>query len=216
MHEKAIEHLSQADKILGRLIKKVGPCNLGAEDEQSNLRHGPFAALVKAVVHQQLNGKAASAILKRVLALYPKRSFPTPADLLRTSEEELRAAGLSRSKVAAIRDIAAHTVSGLVPTAKAIAAMADHEILEKLTAIRGVGPWTVEMLLIFKLRRPDVLPATDYGVRKGFALIYRWKELPTPAELLAYGDTWRPYRSIAAWYLWRSLDLPEEKLLRRP
>lgn len=213
MHEEAIKHLSQADKILGRLIKNVGACNLRAEDGQTHKRQGPFAALVKAVVHQQLNGKAASSILKRLMDLYPGRPFPTPEGLLRSSEEELRAAGLSRAKVAAIRDIAAKTLNGLVPTAKTITAMTDSEIIERLTAIRGVGPWTVEMLLIFKLGRPDVLPVTDYGVRKGFALIYRWKELPTPAELLAYGDSWRPYRSIAAWYLWRSLDLPKEKSL---
>ena len=215
MHEEAIKHLSQADKILGRLIKKVGPCTLGEEEEPGHKRHEPFAALVKAVVYQQLNGRAASSIFKRLIGLYPKGSFPKPEDLVRTSEEELRAAGLSRAKVAAIRDIAAKTMNGLVPTSRRIATMTDSQIIEQLTVIRGVGPWTVEMLLIFKLGRPDVLPTTDYGVRQGFALIYRRKELPTPAELLAYGDTWRPYRSIAAWYLWRSLDLAKQKSIRR-
>jgi 3-methyladenine DNA glycosylase/8-oxoguanine DNA glycosylase len=118
----------------------------------------------------------------------------------------LRAAGLSRAKVAAIKDIAAKTLSGVVPASRAIAAMEDAAIISQLTTIRGVGPWTVEMLLIFTLGRMDILPVTDYGVRKGFALTYKRKDLPTPAELLKHGEKWRPYRSIAAWYLWRSLD----------
>jgi len=122
-------------------------------------------------------------------------------------EERLRGAGLSRAKVAAIRDIAAKTLEGVVPTAQGIRALEDAKIIERLTAVRGVGPWTVEMLLIFTLGRPDVLPVSDYGVRKGFAKAYRREELPNPRELLAWGERWRPYRSTAAWYLWRVLDL---------
>ncbi|HSY73920.1 MAG TPA: DNA-3-methyladenine glycosylase 2 family protein, partial [Dongiaceae bacterium] len=121
-------------------------------------------------------------------------------------DEKLRAAGLSRAKTAAIKDIAAKTLEGVVPTSRAIARMESELIISQLTSIRGVGPWTVEMLLMFKLGRPDVLPVTDYGVRKGFALTYKLKDLPTPQELLAHGEKWRPYRSIAAWYLWRALD----------
>ena len=201
MREKAIAHLSKADKILGRLIKKVGPYTW-----KPNKRLSPFETLVKSVAHQQLNGTAANTILKRVMALYPGRGFPAPEDLLATPDERLRAAGLSRAKVASIKDIAAKTLAGVVPTSRAIARMDNDTIISRLTTIRGVGPWTVEMLLIFKLGRIDVLPATDYGVRKGFATTYRLKELPTPAELLDYGEKWRPYRSIAAWYLWRSLE----------
>ncbi len=201
MHEAAVEHLTKADKVLARLIRKVGPCGLKARK-----RCSPFQALVQSVAHQQLNGTAANTILGRVMALYPRRKFPTPDDVLATPDEKLRGAGLSRAKVAAIKDIAAKTVEGVVPPARTIAKMPDAEILERLTTIRGVGPWTVEMLLIFKLGRLDVLPATDFGVRKGFALIFMRDELPKPAELLEYGERWRPYRSIASWYLWRGLD----------
>jgi len=201
MSEQAIKHLTKADKVLGRLIKKVGPCRW-----KPHIRRSPFEALVQSVAYQQLNGTAAATILGRVKALYPGRRFPRPEDLLATPDESLRGAGLSRAKVAAIKDIAAKTLAGIVPTSRAIARMDNDAIHARLTTVRGVGPWTVEMLLIFKLGRVDVLPVTDYGVRKGFALIYQLKDLPTPAELLAHGEKWRPYRSIAAWYLWRSLD----------
>jgi DNA-3-methyladenine glycosylase II len=201
MHQAAIEHLTKADKVLARLIRKVGPCELKARK-----RCSPFQALVQSVAHQQLNGIAANTILKRVMALYPRRKFPTPGEVLATPDEKLRGAGFSRAKVAAIKDIAAKTVEGVVPVSRVIAKLPDAEILERLTSIRGVGPWTVEMLLIFKLGRLDVLPATDFGVRKGFALAFRLDELPKPAELLEHGECWRPYRTIASWYLWRGLD----------
>ena len=201
MSEAAISHLTQADRILGRLIKKVGPCGWKPERRRS-----PFESLVQAVAHQQLNGTAAKTILGRVKALYPGRRFPTPEDLLATPDEKLRAAGLSRAKIAAIKDIAAKTLDGIVPTSRAIARMENDAIISQLTTIRGVGPWTVEMLLMFKLGRTDVLPVTDFGVRKGFALTYKLKDLPTPDELLEHGERWRPYRSFAAWYLWRALD----------
>lgn len=201
MHTVAVEHLIRADKVLARLIRKVGPCRL-----ELRRRTSPFAALVQAVTFQQLNGTAARTILKRVQALYPERRFPRPVDLLATPDRKLRAAGLSRAKVAAVKDIAARTVDGVVPGPRALARLSDQEIVERLTAIRGVGPWTVEMLLIFTLGRPDVLPATDFGVRKGFALAYRRPDLPHPKELLEFGERWRPHRSVAAWYLWRALD----------
>ncbi|MDB6067681.1 MAG: alkA [Pedosphaera sp.] len=201
MSEAAIQHLTKADKVMARLIRKVGPCGWKPEKRRS-----PFQSLVTAVTHQQLNGRAAETILGRVIALYPGRKFPTPEDLLATPDEKLRAAGLSRAKTAAIKDIAAKTLEGVVPTSRAIAKMDSETIMTQLTSIRGVGPWTVEMLLIFKLGRIDILPTTDYGVRKGFALTYKLKDLPTPVELHGHGEKWRPYRSIAAWYLWRSLD----------
>jgi DNA-3-methyladenine glycosylase II len=201
MHKAAIKHLTGSDRVLAGLIRRVGPCRLVL-----HRNGGPFRTLVKSVAHQQLNGIAAATILKRVRTLYPHLEFPTPEDLLATPDDRLRGAGLSRAKIASIKDIAAKTLEGVVPASRAIARLSDAEIMERLTAIRGVGPWTVEMLLIFKLGRLDVLPATDFGVRKGFAMTYRRKELPTPAELLAHGERWRPYRSIAAWYLWRALD----------
>jgi DNA-3-methyladenine glycosylase II len=202
MTEEAILHLTSADKTLAKLIQKVGPCTLIPRNRRS-----PFESLVRSVVYQQLNGTAASTILGRVKALYPNRRFPKPEDFLCTADERLRSAGLSRAKTAAIKDISAKTLAGVVPNARAIVQMTNEEIIERLTALRGVGPWTVEMLLIFTLGRPDVLPVTDYGVRKGFALTYRWKELPAPKELLAFGEKWRPHRSTAAWYFWRALEL---------
>jgi DNA-3-methyladenine glycosylase II len=201
MSEEAIKHLTKADKVLGRLIRKVGPCGWKPERRRS-----PFESLVQAVTHQQLNGIAAKTILGRVKALYPGCPFPSPEDLLGTPDEKLRAAGLSRAKIASIKDIAAKTLEGIVPTSRAIARMDNEAIITQLTGIRGVGPWTVEMLLMFKLGRMDVLPATDFGVRKGFALIYELEDLPAPKDLLEHGERWRPYRSFAAWYLWRALD----------
>ena len=203
MTPEAVEYLSRADKTLARLIKKVGPCTL-----KPHSRRTPFVALVTAVTHQQLNGTAAMTILKRFLKLYPGKRFPTPDDVLVTPDERMRAAGLSRAKTAAIKDIAAKTVEGIVPSSRAITKLSNEEILERLTSVRGVGPWTVEMLLMFTLGRLDVLPVTDYGVRKGFAVTFGWKDLPTPKELLEYGERWRPHRSTAAWYLWRALELP--------
>ena len=201
MNQTALEHLVRTDKILARVIKKVGPCPLAP-------RRGvqPYHALVKAVTYQQLNGTAAETIFRRFLALFPETKFPTPELVVAATDERLRSAGLSRAKTAAIKDIAAKTIIGVVPTRRAIAKLSDLEIIERLTTIRGVGPWTVEMLLMFTLGRPDVLPATDYGVRSGFALVYGLKELPLPKEVLAHGERWRPYRSVASWYFWRALD----------
>jgi len=202
MTQEALQHLTKTDKVLGRLIRRVGPCRL-----KPKRRRSPFEALVQSVAYQQLNGTAAATILGRVKALYPHRRFPTPQDLLNTPDEQLRAAGLSRAKIMAVKDIAAKTLNGVVPSLSAIAQMSEEEIVAQLVTIRGVGPWTVEMLLIFTLGRPDVLPTTDYGVRKGFALTYGWKELPRPKELLEFGEKWRPHRTTAAWYFWRALEL---------
>jgi DNA-3-methyladenine glycosylase II len=203
MTASALAHLSHSDKTLARLIKRVGPCALKPKN-----RRTPFQALVQSVAYQQLNGTAAATILGRVKALYPGKRFPSPEDLLATPDEKLRAAGLSRAKTAAIKDIAAKTLAGIIPTSRAIRKMSDAEILERLITVRGVGPWTVHMLLIFTLGREDVLPVNDYGVCKGFALTYGWKDLPKPKELLEFGKRWRPHRTTAAWYFWRALDLP--------
>lgn len=164
----------------------------------------PFHALVRAVVFQQLSGKAAATIHGRFLALYPGKAHPLPEDVLGTPGETLRGAGLSRQKIAAIRDIALKRSEGLIPAARTLARLGDEEIIARLTAARGVGRWTVEMYLIFTLGRPDVLPVDDLGVRKGAEQLFRRSF--TPKTLAAYGRRWAPYRSAAAWHLWRVAD----------
>jgi len=170
----------------------------------------PFDALAESIAYQQLNGKAAATIWKRVRALYPKRKWLDPAKVLVTPDEALRAAGLSRSKTAALKDLAAKVVDGTVPSGRALLRMSDDEIIACLTQVRGIGRWTVEMLLLFDLGRPDVWPVDDYGVRKGFAKTFHKGKLPTPKQLMKHGEKWRPYRSVAAWYFWRALDQPEK------
>ena len=196
------QKLAKLDPVLAKIIKKVGPISIQTRASQS-----PFLALLESIVYQQLTGKAAATIHGRVLELFPKKR-PTPELVLKLSDSKLRGAGLSRAKTAAIQDLARHTLSGVVPpTTRALEKLDDSEIIERLTQVKGVGPWTVEMLLIFRLGRPNVLPTTDYGVRKGFALVYE-QEMPHPKELAQFGQKWAPHRSIAAWYLWRALELP--------
>jgi DNA-3-methyladenine glycosylase II len=170
----------------------------------------PFDALAESIAYQQLSGKAAATIWGRVLALFPKRKFLDPKLVLKMPDRKLRAAGLSRSKVAALKDLAARTIDGTVPTGRALAKMSDEEIVERLVQVRGIGRWTAEMLLLFDLGRPDVWPVHDYGVQKGFAKTFGKRKLPTPKQLLKQGEKWRPYRSVAAWYFWRALDAPEK------
>jgi DNA-3-methyladenine glycosylase II len=177
---------------------------------QPDKRRTPFQSLVRAVANQQLNGKAAETILGRFIALFPGKRFPLPEDLAGLDDDALRACGFSRAKVAAIRDIAAKSMSGVIPTSRQIARLSDDAIVERLTEARGVGRWTVEMLLIFQLGRPDVLPVDDFGVRNGYRLAYGQGEMPKPKELLAIGEKWRPHRSAAAWYLWRATELDWE------
>ena len=160
-------HLAMRDPVMGRLIARVGPCAL-----KPDVRRSPYEALVRAVAHQQLSGKAAATIMGRVIQAFPGRRFPRPEDLAGATDEMLRAAGLSRAKCASVKEIAARTIEGVVPTRGGLASLTDEEIVERLTSIRGVGRWTVEMLLIFTMGRPDVLPVHDLGVRKGFALAY--------------------------------------------
>ncbi|MBI1951770.1 MAG: DNA-3-methyladenine glycosylase 2 family protein [Acidobacteria bacterium] len=207
---QAARALAEADPRLGRLIADVGPCRLAIEALQS-----PFQALAEAIVYQQLTGKAAATILGRVVDRFRPKRFPSPQDILRTADDRLRAAGLSRAKVAAIKDLAARTLDGTVPSLAALRKMQEEEIVTRLTAIRGVGRWTVEMLLIFRLGRPDVLPAGDYGIRKGFARAFGTRALPTPQQVLRRGDRWRPHRTVASWYLWRALDSAAKNGRRR-
>ncbi|GAC1605559.1 MAG: DNA-3-methyladenine glycosylase [Myxococcales bacterium] len=201
--------LARKDPALGRAMRLVGPFQM-----RHSSMHSPFEALATSIVYQQLTGKAAATILSRVVALFAP-PFPRPADLLATPDEKLRAAGLSRGKAAALKDLAQKTLDGLVPGLPELAAMEEEAIVERLTAVRGIGRWTVEMLLMFRLGRPDVLPATDYGVRKGFARAFGLAELPSPGQLLAHGEKWRPWRTVASWYLWRVTELPDEIVLAR-
>ena len=164
-----------------------------------------------AVAHQQLNGTAANTILGRFKKLFPNRKFPRPEDLAKVTDKQLRACGFSFAKIASIRDITAKTLAGVVPTTRRIAKLPDDEIVERLTEVRGVGRWTVEMRLIFQLGRPDVLPADDFGVRSGFRHAYKKREMPTVKALLAFGEKWKPYRTTAAWYLWCAADGARKK-----
>jgi DNA-3-methyladenine glycosylase II len=167
-------------------------------------KNDPYRALIRAVVFQQLSGKAASTIHGRVLALFPSKEHPDPQDILGADDATLRAAGLSRQKIAALRDISQKRLDGIIPEAKALSKLSDEEIIERLTAAKGVGRWTVEMYLMFTLGRPDVLPVDDLGVRKGAEKLYRRSF--TPKELAAFGERWAPHRSAAAWHLWRIAD----------
>ena len=165
----------------------------------------PFETLLESIVYQQLTGKAAATILGRVKALY-ETDFPKPQQILDTADDTLRAAGLSRAKVASIKDLARKELDGVIPAIDHLHTMPDDEIVEKLTLVRGIGEWTVQMLLIFRLGRPDVMPTNDYGVRKGYALTFAKDDLPTAKELAKHAERWRPWRTLAAWYLWRALD----------
>jgi len=206
MTPAAHRHLSAADPVMRRLIRDFGPCGLVPEKRRS-----PFHSLVLAVAHQQLHSTAANSILTRFKQLFPGRRFPRAEDLAGVTDAQLRACGFSFAKIAAIRDIAAKTLAGVVPASRLIVTLSDDEIIARLTEVRGVGRWTVEMLLIFQLGRPDVLPAADFGVRTGFRHAYRRRELPGAKELLALGECWRPHRTTAAWYLWRAADAAQKK-----
>jgi DNA-3-methyladenine glycosylase II len=199
--DEAVRHLRSVDKTLAGLMKRTGPFTLEIRG-----MHDPFEALARNIVFQQLHGTAAAAIHGRVLALFGGGKL-RPADILGAADEDLRGAGLSGAKLAALKDLAAKTVDGTVPTLARLRRMSDEEIVERLTQVRGIGRWTVEMLLMFRLGRPDVLPVGDFAVRKGFALAYGWKESPKPKELIEFGERWRPYRSVASWYMWRAVDL---------
>ena len=197
--------LAARDPTLARLIARVGPYTVKPTRPMR-----PFDSLAESIAYQQLSGKAAATIFGRVRALYPRRKWFSPDLVLTTADEIFRAAGLSRSKTAAIKDLAAKTIEGVVPTLAVLERLEDEEIITRLTAVRGIGRWTVEMLLLFDLGRLDVWPVDDYGVRKGYAKTFRKRKLPTPKQLLAIGEKWRPYRSVAAWYFWRALELPAE------
>ncbi len=197
----ACAHLARRDRTLARMMREVGPCRLEIAARQS-----PYEAIFESIVYQQLSGKAAASIHARVCKAFGARRCPKPAAVAEASCELMRGAGLSRNKAEALRDLARHALDGEIPTRAKAEKLDDDEIVERLTAVRGVGRWTVEMFLIFTLGRPDVLPVDDYGVKKGFAQTFGRRVLPKPKELAEHGERWRPYRSVASWYLWRAND----------
>ena len=200
--QAAVAHLRTSDAVLGRLIERIGPFRMELKSASSL-----FDVLAEAIVYQQLHARAAASIHARVRALIPRtRGNAAARALAGVSDEDLRAAGLSRSKLLALRDLAAKTLDGHVPTLARARGMDDEAIIEHLTQVRGIGRWTVQMLLMFRLGRPDVLPVGDYGIRKGFAVAFRKREMPAPADVEKRGERWRPYRSVASWYLWRAAE----------
>ena len=205
MTPAAHRHLSERDPLMRRLIREHGKCDLSPET-----RRPPFQSLVQAVAHQQLNGTAANTILARFKKLFPDRKFPRPEDLAKVTDAQIRACGFSFAKIKSIRDITAKALDGTIPSSRQIVKLSDDEIIARLTEVRGVGRWTVEMLLIFQLGRPDVLPVDDFGVRTGFRLAYKKREMPKPKELLAFGEKWKPHRTTAAWFLWCAADAAKD------
>jgi len=217
---EATAALSAADPKLAKLIAKAGPFTLRLPTQQS-----PFEALTQSIIYQQLHGKAAASIHAKLLASFSEladprpgipHAHPSPQHLLDAPNEQLRAAGLSHNKALALRDLAAKTLDGTVPTMAKIKKMSDEAIIEHLTQVRGIGKWTVEMMLIFRLGRPNVLPTTDYGIRKGFALTYLGLKpntkvtpdlLATTAQMEKRAKKWQPFCSVASWYMWRACDL---------
>jgi DNA-3-methyladenine glycosylase II len=211
MTRRITNHLSRSDAVFAGLIKAAGPYRLEVQ------REGPlFRALAHAIAHQQLHANAANAILKRFVACCCSGDFPSPEEVLAAPTKKLRAAGFSLAKIAALQDLATKTLAGVVPERASLNDIEDAAIIERITQVRGIGRWTVEMMLMFQLGRPDVLPVDDFGVRNGFRLTYGLRKMPAPRALAAYGERWRPHRSAAAWYLWRAVDLSREGKLPAP
>jgi len=195
-----MRELSRADRHLAKVIRRIGSFPTKRQKPQP-----PFASLLQSIVYQQLAGKAAATIFGRVKALGAS-GFPTPEEILLLDKSKLRGAGLSRQKIAAVKDLAAKTLDGTVPSLRKLRRMSEEEIHERLVQVRGIGEWSVQMFLMFRLGRPDVLPIHDLGIRKGFQRVYGHDDVPKPQFILEHGERWRPYRSIASWYLWRAVD----------
>jgi DNA-3-methyladenine glycosylase II len=198
---EATQYLAARDERLGPLIDETRPFELRLEGANS-----PYEALLRAIVYQSISGKAAATIFERVKALGGDGGPPTPEQMARLRRPALRRAGLSGAKILAMKDLARKTLAGTVPTLAQAEAMSDDELVARLVSVRGIGAWTVEMFLIFRLGRPDVLPVHDLGVRKGWSVTYGKRHMPTPRELLAFGERWRPYRTVASWYMWRAFE----------
>jgi DNA-3-methyladenine glycosylase II len=203
--------LAKVDPVLAGLIRAAGRFT-----HVPNAEHTPFHALARAIAHQQLNGTAAESIFGRFCGLYAGAALLEAELVLNTPDDRLRAVGLSFAKIASIKDLAQKTLDGTVPPYDILHTLADEEIIERITQVRGIGRWTVEMLLMFRLGRPDVLPVDDFGVRNGFRLAYGLRGMPTTRALAEYGARWAPYRSVAAWYLWRAVDLHRAGKLPAP
>ena len=199
--QKAMRVLCKNDRTLGQLIEQAGPITLDLPKQVN-----PFDALLRSIIYQQLSGKAAATIHKRVRALFSGGNI-NPDEVLSMDDQMLRNAGMSRAKIAAVNDLAQKTMDGLIPPGSRLREMSDADIVENLTQVRGIGEWTVQMLLMFHLGRPDVLPTKDLGVRKGFMLTYGLDQLPAEKEMMVYCERWRPYRSVGSWYMWRALEL---------
>ena len=198
---EATRWLSERDEHLKRLIAETRAFELRLRAAPS-----PYDALVEAITYQSISGKAARTIFGRLKALGANGRVPAPEEMLRLRTSVLRKVGLSGAKVLAMKDLARKTIAGVVPTLAQARKLSDDELVERLVSVRGIGAWSVEMFLIFRLGRPDVLPIHDLGVKKGWSVTYSKKHMPTPKELLAFGERWRPYRTIASWYMWRAFE----------
>ncbi len=198
---EATKHLAERDECLKHLIEETIPFQIDVTDAQS-----PYEVLLESIAYQSISGKAAATIFGRIKALGSNGRPPSPEQMLKLRKPALRKAGLSGAKVLAMKDVARKTLAGVVPTLEQALTMSDEELVERLVSVRGIGAWTVEMFLIFRLGRPDVLPIHDLGVKKGWAVAYGKKRMPNPKELLAFGERWRPYRTVASWYMWRAFE----------
>jgi DNA-3-methyladenine glycosylase II len=198
---EATRHLSERDAVLKELIADLVPFRINVTDQQS-----PYEVLVRSIIYQSISGKAAKTIFERIKALGENGRPPTPDKMVKIPMAKLRKAGLSRAKGLAMKDLAKKALAGIVPTYDEAVKLSDQELVERLSSVRGIGAWTVEMFLIFRLGRPDVLPIHDLGVKKGWSVAYRKKHMPKPKELLKFGERWRPYRTIASWYMWRAFE----------
>ena len=197
----AVAHLSNCDPCIARLVQEAVAFDPNIDHTQS-----PYEALLEAIAYQSISGKAAATIYARIKALSANGGPPTPQEMLKLRTKALRKAGLSGAKILAMKDLAQNTLDGIVPTHEEALKLTDGELVERLISVRGIGAWTVEMFLIFRLGRPDVLPIHDLGVQKGWSVAYGKKHMPRPAELLAFGERWRPYRTVASWYMWRAFE----------
>ena len=200
-NKQAMQYLLKRDKQLAKYIQRIGNFRMEISHSSST-----FASLLRSIVYQQLSGKAAASIHQKILLLYPDKKFPEAQDIIDTADQELLNAGLSRNKLKSVKDLAQKVIEGKIPSLSQLNKMSDTEIIAQLTQVRGIGEWSVQMLLMFTLKRMDILPTGDYGIRKGFAIVYN-TDLPTPKQLIKYGEKWQPYRTVASWYLWRTLEL---------
>lgn len=198
---EATRHLTERDEVLKELIGACRPFAINTSDQAS-----PYEELARAIVYQSISGKAARTILQRIKALGENGRVPAPEIMRKLPMAKLRKAGLSKAKVLSMRDLAQKAMDGVVPTHEEALKLSDQELIERLDSVRGIGAWTVEMFLIFRLGRPDVLPIHDLGVKKGWCVAYKKKHMPHPKELLQFGERWRPFRTLASWYMWRAFE----------